>query len=315
MRADPEVSIVLVSYNMLPQLRRTLVSLSPGYQIACPEGRCQIILIDNGSAVPPSPADLAVPGLQLEFHHWPDAPPSPVAAVNFGISRARAPHIAVMIDAARMASPGLIDAGMAACKLHPRPVVATYNYHLGSRPQQQTVREGYDEAAEARLLRSIGWPADGYRLFDIAVLTPVFRDGRLVGLVGTVGHVSDIGGTKDSLHAREIYEEGIQIPPMKLFRAGVANEDLFTLLAENVRNPAQVLGDVHSFIAANAVGAERLTAFMSEYGIHDLFVGVPVKLGAKGVEEIIEVPLTAEEKAALHKSAGAVKELVDVIKV
>jgi len=52
-----------------------------------------------------------------------------------------------------------------------------------------------------------------------------------------------------------------------------------------------------------------------EYGINDLFVGVPVKLGARGVEEIIEVPLTAEEKAALHKSAAAVKELVDVIKV
>jgi malate dehydrogenase len=52
-----------------------------------------------------------------------------------------------------------------------------------------------------------------------------------------------------------------------------------------------------------------------EYGLNDLFVGVPVKLGAKGVEHIVEVPLTAEEKAALHKSAGAVKELVDVIKV
>jgi 5-oxoprolinase (ATP-hydrolysing) len=113
------------------------------------------------------------------------------------------------------------------------------------------------------------WLCAGH-LFDIAVLTPVFRDGRLVGLVGTVGHVSDIGGTKDSLKAREIFEEGIQIPPMKLFRAGVPNEDLFTLLAENVRNPAQVLGDVHSFVAANAVGAERLMAFMSEYGIHDL---------------------------------------------
>jgi 5-oxoprolinase (ATP-hydrolysing) len=113
------------------------------------------------------------------------------------------------------------------------------------------------------------WLCAGH-LFDIAVLTPVFRDGRLVGLVGTVGHVSDIGGTKDSLKAREIFEEGIQIPPMKLFRAGVANEDLFTLLAENVRNPAQVLGDVHSFVAANAVGAERLASFMHEYGIHDL---------------------------------------------
>src|SRR6187431_1090377 len=52
-----------------------------------------------------------------------------------------------------------------------------------------------------------------------------------------------------------------------------------------------------------------------EYGIHDLFVGVPVKLGAKGVEEIVQIKLTVEEQAALKKSAAAVQELVDVIKV
>jgi malate dehydrogenase len=52
-----------------------------------------------------------------------------------------------------------------------------------------------------------------------------------------------------------------------------------------------------------------------EYGIRDLFVGVPVKLGARGVEDIIQIKLTAEEDAALKKSAGAVKELVDVIGV
>ena len=52
-----------------------------------------------------------------------------------------------------------------------------------------------------------------------------------------------------------------------------------------------------------------------EYGIHNLFVGVPVKLGARGVEEIIQIKLTPEEDAALKKSAGAVKELVDVIQV
>jgi len=50
-----------------------------------------------------------------------------------------------------------------------------------------------------------------------------------------------------------------------------------------------------------------------EYGIHDLFVGVPVKLGARGAEEIIQIKLTPEEDAALKKSAAAVKELVDVI--
>jgi malate dehydrogenase len=50
-----------------------------------------------------------------------------------------------------------------------------------------------------------------------------------------------------------------------------------------------------------------------EYGIHDLFVGVPVKLGAQGIEKIFESRLTEEELAALHKSAAAVKELVDVM--
>jgi malate dehydrogenase len=50
-----------------------------------------------------------------------------------------------------------------------------------------------------------------------------------------------------------------------------------------------------------------------EYGVRDLFVGVPVKLGARGVEQIIEIKLTAEENAALQKSASSVKELVDVI--
>jgi malate dehydrogenase len=52
-----------------------------------------------------------------------------------------------------------------------------------------------------------------------------------------------------------------------------------------------------------------------EYGIRGLFVGVPVKLGARGIEQIIEIKLTPEEQAALEKSAAAVKELVDIIKV
>jgi 5-oxoprolinase (ATP-hydrolysing)/N-methylhydantoinase A len=113
------------------------------------------------------------------------------------------------------------------------------------------------------------WICAGH-LFDIAVVTPVFRNGALVALMGTVGHVGDIGGTKDSLRAREIYEEGIQIPPMMLYRGGVPNADLFALIAENVRKSEEVIGDIYAFIAANALGAERLLAFMDEYGMHDL---------------------------------------------
>ena len=113
------------------------------------------------------------------------------------------------------------------------------------------------------------WLCAGH-LFDIAIAVPVFRDGDVVAFCGVVGHVTDIGGTKDSLNAREIYEEGFQIPPMKLFRAGKANEDLFTLLAENVRRPDQVLGDVHALVAAGLTGAERIGEFMEEYGMHGL---------------------------------------------
>ena len=113
------------------------------------------------------------------------------------------------------------------------------------------------------------WLCAGH-LFDIAIAAPVFRDGKVVAFCGVVGHVTDIGGTKDSLHAREIYEEGFQIPPMKLFRSGEPNEDLFRLLAENVRRPDQVLGDVHALVAAGLTGAERIAEFMEEYGMHDL---------------------------------------------
>ena len=113
------------------------------------------------------------------------------------------------------------------------------------------------------------WLCAGH-LFDIAVVSPVFRAGQVVALVGTVGHVADIGGTRDSLRAREIFDEGLQIPPMKLARADVDNEDLFTIIAENVRNPRQVVGDIQAFMAANRIGAQRLLAFMDEYGLADL---------------------------------------------
>ncbi len=113
------------------------------------------------------------------------------------------------------------------------------------------------------------WLCAGH-LFDIAVAVPVFRDDRVVAFVGVVGHVSDIGGTKDSLNAREIYDEGFQIPPMKLFRAGKPNEDLLELLRENVRRPDQVLGDLHALVASGMTGAERIGEFMEEYGMHDL---------------------------------------------
>ncbi len=119
------------------------------------------------------------------------------------------------------------------------------------------------------LITNDPWLCAGH-LFDLAIITPVFAGDRVVALMGTVGHVGDIGGNRDGLSVAELYEEGLQIPPMKLVRAGIENEDLFRLIGENVRDGDQVLGDVRSLIAANATGAARLLDFMREYGLGDL---------------------------------------------
>jgi 5-oxoprolinase (ATP-hydrolysing)/N-methylhydantoinase A len=113
------------------------------------------------------------------------------------------------------------------------------------------------------------WLCAGH-LFDIAIAAPVFRHDRVVAIIGIVGHVADIGGTKDSLNAQEIYEEGIQIPPMKLYREGRVSEDVIDLIRENVRDSDQVIGDIHALVSASRTGAERLLRFMEEYGMHDL---------------------------------------------
>jgi 5-oxoprolinase (ATP-hydrolysing)/N-methylhydantoinase A len=119
------------------------------------------------------------------------------------------------------------------------------------------------------LITNDPWVCAGH-LYDLAVVSPVFRRGRLVALVGSIAHCSDIGGTLDSASARETYEEGLQIPPLKLYRAGRPNSDLFALIERNVRRPERVLGDIQAQLGANRVGASRLLAFMDEYGLERL---------------------------------------------
>jgi 5-oxoprolinase (ATP-hydrolysing) len=113
------------------------------------------------------------------------------------------------------------------------------------------------------------WICAGH-LYDLAVVTPVFRAGRLCALVGSIAHASDIGGTRDSLNAREVYDEGLQVPPLKLYREGVLNDDLMAVIAANVRRPEMVLGDIQAQVSSNRIGADRLRAFMDEYRLDSL---------------------------------------------
>jgi len=119
------------------------------------------------------------------------------------------------------------------------------------------------------LITNDPWICAGH-LPDLGIVTPVFRRGALVGLVGSIAHSSDIGGTRDSVNAREIYDEGLQIPPLRLYRGGTLNEDLAAMIRRNVRRPDMVLGDIQAQVTSNHVGASRLAAFMDEYGLDSL---------------------------------------------
>ena len=113
------------------------------------------------------------------------------------------------------------------------------------------------------------WLGSGH-LQDISMVAPIFdRAGRHVAFAGVVAHPPDMGG-RWTAENREIYEEGLQLPILKLMRAGRENRDVFDIIRANVRVPEQVIGDVHAMIASCNVASTRLTAFMAETGLERL---------------------------------------------
>ncbi len=105
---------------------------------------------------------------------------------------------------------------------------------------------------------------------DIAVMTPFFYDKRLAGIVGTIVHVADVGGTLDNNNVREVYEEGLIIPMARLYEEGQLNRLVLDFITANVRVPETVIGDIDAQVSANKTGGEKCLALMEEYALDDL---------------------------------------------
>ncbi len=118
------------------------------------------------------------------------------------------------------------------------------------------------------LITNDPWFTSGH-LNDLTVTTPVFRGSRLVGFFSNICHAVDIGGLPLSAAATDVYEEGLYIPIIKLYKRGEPNEDFFEILRANVRDPQAVLGDLHAQVACNEVGRRRLLALLHEFGLEN----------------------------------------------
>lgn len=112
------------------------------------------------------------------------------------------------------------------------------------------------------------WLLAGH-LNDVCVLSPIFYKNRPVAFTACVFHHSDIGGRVSSDN-REVYEEGLFIPPLKLYDAGQLNEDVVRLIRWNVRTPEEVVGDIRSQVAANHVCAQKVVEMMEDEDLDSL---------------------------------------------
>jgi N-methylhydantoinase B len=140
--------------------------------------------------------------------------------------------------------------------------------HLGAMPEAvEAVREQDPQPGDVWLLNDPF--AGGTHLPDLTMVSPVVVDGEQIGYAVSRAHHADVGGmTPGSMPAgaREIFQEGVRIPPVRIVTDGEHNEELLSLLLANVRNPDERRADLRAQIAANERAETRLTELQTDHG-------------------------------------------------
>ena len=140
--------------------------------------------------------------------------------------------------------------------------------HLGAMPEAVAAIMGRDP--EPGDVFAINDPySGGTHLPDITLVSPVAPDGEIIGYAVTRAHHSDVGGMRPGSapsDSREIFQEGIIIPPVRLVRGGEYVDDVLDLLLANVRTPAIRRGDLRAQIAANRIADQRIGELMERRG-------------------------------------------------
>ncbi|HVY43762.1 MAG TPA: hydantoinase B/oxoprolinase family protein [Hyphomicrobiaceae bacterium] len=142
------------------------------------------------------------------------------------------------------------------------------------------------------------WMGTGH-LFDITMMRPVFRNGRIVAYTISITHLPDIGGNGFGSSASEIYQEGLRLPICKLYEEGRPNELLIDIIRTNVRVPEQTMGDIMANVSCNEVGGREINAFMDEYGLDDL---MPLSRAIRGQSEAAMRAKIAELKSGTYRN-------------
>lgn len=171
------LTVIVITYDMQREATRTLFALTPRYQLGINPAEYSVHVIDNGSPRPLGPGAVAAFGSNFRYTNFEATTPSPCMAINYGVESADTPYIMVLIDGARIPTPGMLKASLDAISLCGNPFIYSLGMHLGTKRQNESMLEGYDQGVEDKLLKSVAWRQNGYRLFDISVPGGSYRRG------------------------------------------------------------------------------------------------------------------------------------------
>ncbi|MBR0648337.1 hydantoinase B/oxoprolinase family protein [Roseomonas terrae] len=113
------------------------------------------------------------------------------------------------------------------------------------------------------------WIGTGH-LNDFCVVTPVFRNGRLIAFFASTTHIVDVGGQGIGFDGRDVFHEGIRIPVLRFRRQGRTDAHVEQILRANVRFPDQLMGELFALVAGNEGGCRALLRMCDEFGLHDI---------------------------------------------
>lgn len=176
------LSIVVIFHDMQREAKRTLFGLSASYQRNIEAEDYEVIAIDNSSNSPLNSQFVSRFGDNFRYYFYETVSKSPVDAVNFGADLAVYENIAIIVDGARIASPSIIENTLKSLSLFRVSFVFSLSWHLGPNVQNVSMQSGYNQEEEDKLLASVDWRSDGYKLFEISTLAQSSSQGFLGGM-------------------------------------------------------------------------------------------------------------------------------------
>ncbi len=179
--SSPQLSILVIGYQMAEQLANTIKSLSHDYQIGVHATDYEVVVIENRSEDMLSQKLVESLPTNIRYYQRDNDSSSPVAALAEGLELCRGHQLGVIIDGAQLVTPGVIRFAKMAFKYADDPLIAVPGYHLGHKMQHEVEDAGELLTAQREFLESINWTEsdNGYRLFNWACFSPANRNGFL----------------------------------------------------------------------------------------------------------------------------------------